>query len=280
MIFVFKIFTYSKSYGILNTHFYGELILMAEKSVSNARLVLRLLTSGYTVISGIFLTHACITMYLADAYSRESAASALSSCLIVLIPAVLFAVAGLIFEFITDSKIDDTPNRKDIKSILTRFASKKDITECDPELTSLIKKERKRRKIRTVSLSVLTAVSSAVFLAYSLNGNNFSADINTSVIGAMKLLIPCLIITFAFAVYTVYRNEKSIFNEIELLKKAPNGEMTENAEKCDGFYCREIVKVVLLIVGTGLFIYGYLSGGIEDVLTKAVNICTECIGLG
>ncbi len=263
------------------THtFYGELILMTEKSVSNARFVLRLLTSGYIVISGIFLTRACVMMYLADAYSRESAISAVSSFLIILIPAALFAVAGLIFEFITDSKIDDTPNRKDSKSILARFASKKDITECDPEISSLIKKERKRRKIRTISLSVLTAVSSAVFLAYSLNGNNFSVDINASVINAMKLLIPCSAITFAFAVYTVYRNEKSRINEIELLKKAPNGERTESAKKCDVFYCREIGKVVLLIVGIGLFIYGYLSGGIEDVLTKAVNICTECIGLG
>ncbi len=253
---------------------------MTEKSVSNARFVLRLLTSGYIVISGILLTRACIMMYLADAYSRESAISALSSILIVLIPAVLFAVAGLIFEFMTDSKIDDTPKRKDNKSILARIASKKDISKCRPELAYLINNERKHRKIRSISLTILAVVSTAVFLAYTLNGNNFSADINASVIDAMKLLVPCTIITFGFAVYTVYRNEKSIVEEIELLKKAPAGEKTEDTKKCDGFYCREIGKVLLLIVGIGLFIYGYFSGGIEDVLTKAVNICTECIGLG
>lgn len=259
---------------------HGELILMTEKSVSNARFILRILTSLYVVVSGVFMTRACIMMYLADAYSRESAVSAVSSSLIILIPAVLFAVAGLIFEFMTDSKIDDTPNRKDTKSILERFTAKKDIANCDPELASLIKNERKRRKIRTILLSVVTAVPTALILAYSLNGNNFSTDINASVIDAMKLIIPYSIITFAFAIYTVYRNEKSIVRETELLKKAPDGDKKEAVKKCDGYYCREVTKVVLLVVGIGLFIYGYLSGGIEDVLTKAVNICTECIGLG
>ena len=189
-------------------------------------------------------------------------------------------IAGLIFEFITDSKINDTPNRKDTKSILERFTAKKDVANCDPELASLIKNERKRRKIRTILLSAVTAVPTALILAYSLNGNNFSTDINASVIDAMKLIIPYSIITFVFAIYTVYRNEKSIVRETELLKKAPDGDKKEAVKKCDGYYCREVTKVVLLVVGIGLFIYGYLSGGIEDVLTKAVNICTECIGLG
>ncbi|MBQ9859332.1 MAG: thioredoxin [Clostridia bacterium] len=40
------------------------------------------------------------------------------------------------------------------------------------------------------------------------------------------------------------------------------------------------VRLALLAVGLFLLIYGFATGGIADVLTKAVNICTECIGLG
>ncbi|MBQ3229893.1 MAG: hypothetical protein IJB49_02620 [Clostridia bacterium] len=40
------------------------------------------------------------------------------------------------------------------------------------------------------------------------------------------------------------------------------------------------VRLSLLFVALAVRLFGYFSGGFNDVLTKAVNICTECIGLG
>ena len=40
------------------------------------------------------------------------------------------------------------------------------------------------------------------------------------------------------------------------------------------------VRLALLAVGIGIFVYGFFAGGTADVMTKAVNICTECVGLG
>ena len=40
------------------------------------------------------------------------------------------------------------------------------------------------------------------------------------------------------------------------------------------------VRSVLLLAAAVLIILGILNGGLRDVLVKAVNICTECIGLG
>ena len=40
------------------------------------------------------------------------------------------------------------------------------------------------------------------------------------------------------------------------------------------------VRLALLVVGIGIFAYGFFAGGTADVMTKAVNICTECVGLG
>ena len=53
-------------------------------------------------------------------------------------------------------------------------------------------------------------------------------------------------------------------------------------EKVDGIYDKtvNIVRFALLFIGVGILIYGYFAGGTADVLTKAINICTECIGLG
>ena len=40
------------------------------------------------------------------------------------------------------------------------------------------------------------------------------------------------------------------------------------------------LRLALLCVGIGVFVYGFFAGGTADVMTKAVNICTECVGLG
>lgn len=40
------------------------------------------------------------------------------------------------------------------------------------------------------------------------------------------------------------------------------------------------VRLALLGVGIAIFAYGFIAGGTADVMTKAVNICTECVGLG
>lgn len=41
-----------------------------------------------------------------------------------------------------------------------------------------------------------------------------------------------------------------------------------------------IIRLGLAMAGVALFVFGILNGGMADVLTKAINICTQCIGLG
>ena len=41
-----------------------------------------------------------------------------------------------------------------------------------------------------------------------------------------------------------------------------------------------IVKIALLVVAVIFIIAGIKNGSMEDTLIKAVNICTECVGLG
>jgi hypothetical protein len=39
-------------------------------------------------------------------------------------------------------------------------------------------------------------------------------------------------------------------------------------------------RLLLLALSAGLILHGILNGSMQDVFVKAVNICTECIGLG
>ena len=40
------------------------------------------------------------------------------------------------------------------------------------------------------------------------------------------------------------------------------------------------VRGAILAIAAALIVAGALNGGMRDVLVKAINICTECIGLG
>ena len=40
------------------------------------------------------------------------------------------------------------------------------------------------------------------------------------------------------------------------------------------------VRLLLLAVAVVFIVLGVMNGGLRDVLVKAINICTECIGLG
>ena len=39
-------------------------------------------------------------------------------------------------------------------------------------------------------------------------------------------------------------------------------------------------RLVVFCAAVALIVVGVLNGGVGDVLMKAINICTECIGLG
>ena len=41
-----------------------------------------------------------------------------------------------------------------------------------------------------------------------------------------------------------------------------------------------ILRGALYIAAAALIVCGIANGGMRDVLVKAINICTECIGLG
>ncbi len=40
------------------------------------------------------------------------------------------------------------------------------------------------------------------------------------------------------------------------------------------------LPIIIFLAAAGMCIYGAATGEAEAVLTKAVNICMECIGLG
>ena len=159
----------------------------------------------------------------------------------------------------------------------SRLLSKADMTYCGPQLKAAIEKESKKRSgVIAIGLTLLS-VCSAVFLVYAANGSHFSdTDVTGSMVSAMGVFFPCLAVPFAYGVFAVYFCKKSILAECELLKTVPKAaQPAPCAQKSLPW-----LRWVLLAVAVAIFLYGFFAGGTVDVLTKAVNICTECVGLG
>lgn len=249
-----------------------------------ARRIYNILHSISIIVAGVCLMAGCLSIYSSGdgAYSRQIVAETFSKISLPVYLCLILTVIGFVWDFLVPSKAEKDKKFKPYSHLLDRLIVKKDLSGCDEALLNTIYKERKSRKLHTVIRTIIICISGAVFLGYALNSNNYQTDINTSVIKAMWVLIPCLVIPFIYSVFTAYHNEKSLKNEIELIKKAPAKENTEEAE--DNISKSEkvvnVVRFALLFVGVGILIYGYFAGGTADVLTKAINICTECIGLG
>lgn len=247
-----------------------------------ARRIYNILHSISIVVAGICLMAGCLSIYSwgDGAYSRQIVGETFSKIALPVYLCLLLTVIGLIWDFITPSNAEKEKKFMPYTHILNRLTAKKDLTGCDEETLSAVYKERKSRKLHTTIRTIIICISIVVFLGYALNGDNYATDINASVIKAMWVLIPCMIIPFVYSIFTAYHNEKSLKKEIELIKKAPAKEKSEEKEVPKAEKAINIVRFALLFIGVGILLYGYFAGGTADVLTKAINICTECIGLG
>ena len=92
-------------------------------------------------------------------------------------------------------------------------------------------------------------------------------------------MLPCLAVPFGYGIYASSSNRKSLDRQWELVKRLPSVkacEDTQNRNEKNRF----ALLLGLTLVALLLIVVGRLMDGAADVLTKAINICTECVGLG
>ena len=258
---------------------------MTSNSIKRVHRIYSILLSIVIVIAGICLIVSCVDIYNSgkQPFSRESVANAFSKIAIPVYLCLFMTIIGFILDFILPSLSAKSPSSVSQSMLLENLQKKRDDSQCGPDVSTAINIERKKRRLHSASRLVVLAIASIVFLVYATNENNFhQSDINGSMIKAMYILVPCLLVSFVYSMYTVIANEKSMTAEIELLRKLPVKETTTTAESetCSCDKKLAVIKVAFLLIGIGFLIYGFVAGGTRDVLTKAVNICTECIGLG
>lgn len=248
------------------------------------RTVYRVLTSVSTVVAGICLAGACLGIYRSGGdqiFTPEKVAAAFSDISLSVYICLALVVGGFILDLILPEEKEKRSIAKQYPLILQRLHEKADLSQCEPKLHAAIRAEQNKRKLHLwISLGLLLE-GSIVFLCYALNGSHFhQSQINESMIRAMYWLLPCMAVPFGYGVFAALYSSKSIQKEIELVKLAPKAVGKPETGAAQKKSIVPYLRWGLLAIGIIIFTYGYYAGGTADVLTKAINICTECVGLG
>ena len=240
--------------------------------------------STMLAISGICLCIACVGIYLSGKhpFSPEAVAGAFRTIAVPVYLCLALVIGGFLLERFCPGEKKKTIAKQEAM-LLMALQAKLDEAACTPEILAAITARRQQRsRIKSIGLALLI-LCSAVFLSYGLNPANFhQSEINTSMLRAMVLFFPCLVIPFAYGIFAAYAEKKSIRQEIELIRQA----LSEGARaQTPAVAPRQrsgllYVRLAILCVGIAILVYGFFAGGTADVMTKAINICTECVGLG
>ena len=149
---------------------------------------------------------------------------------------------------------------------------------------SEINKEKKKIKIVKIVNIVVLGICSIMSLGYLLNVKHFDStgDLTKQAIQMGIHLLPWVIISFGFMIFTALYEEVISKKLIELVKQVikNNGKKDLVKQESKKSLAINITRGVLLTFSVVLIVVGIFDGSAADVLQKAINICTECIGLG
>ena len=257
---------------------------MKNNYTGRIRHILGILLAISIIVAGICLITACIGIYQTGdhPFSREIVAAAFSKIAIPVYLCLALAVVAFLVNLLLPHSEKKRAAFKNDAMTLKRLHAKTDLNLCSQDLRDAVSAQQRSRKWLFYITGALLIVGTVIFLWYALNGENFhKSQINASMIRAMWVLIPCLTPGFICAVIAAYRNRASIRKEIELLKQA-GSDATRQPEpspvpRKDH---SKLLRLTLAVIAVGFLVFGFCTGGTADVLTKAINICTECVGLG
>lgn len=208
-------------------------------------------------------------------YSREIAADRLGAIAPALLGYVVLAAAGLVLEAAAGEKGRRLPSPFLAEDRLR--ALRRRVTETPAEA------ERERRRRRSIRLIAAGVVLACIVLggAYLLDGGNFASLDLEAVVGRMVLHVaPWAVVGLIAAGAAAVLCGRSVERETDILKAAPQQKPASGQTGGEEKPWVPILRAALYGGAAVLVVLGVRNGGMWDVLVKAVNICTECIGLG
>lgn len=256
---------------------------MTQKNTKRIRIIWGILSSGLIVIAGICLMAACLGIYLSGdkPFSREAVAQAFTPIAVPVYLSIAAILLGFLMHLLLPAEHKKTfPIRQDAL-ILKRLQAGTDPSALSPEAADRILLLQRRRSLYRIITAALLTLGSLCFVLFLLLADRFpAAGINEAMARNVSMLFACLGLPFCWSIFAVYQQKAAIRAEIDILKKAGVKPVNTKAQTASKDTALNAARIVIACAAVGILLYGFFAGGMADVLTKAVNICTECVGLG
>ena len=260
---------------------------MSKKAVEYIRIIYSIALSLMLIVTGILLMIACVNIYQIGSrpFTPENISREFAQISIPVWITVAMTVLGLILTLVFPAERSTPKAIKDKKITLARLQQKVNMNACDENTRALLQKEQRLCKILRVAAIAIVCVAAIPAVIYAFNFNHFTADYNASVISACLWILPCTFVGMGVAVAFMYLENASVERQIGYVKSALIQSKGVSPDVCAAEHHRHPkllmgIRIALLVAAVALIIAGVLNGGMADVLSKATNICTECIGLG
>ncbi len=269
-----------------------------EKNIRVIRLIYAITLSISLALFAFLLCVSCMEIYRSgeSPFTPASVAAAWRPIAPFAYAVILWVIVGF---FLIPTKSGQASRLRGAVSVshtLKILSAKLDTSACTEETRKKIRFERILRTAVTVMIAVAFAIGGCVALLFSFNADRFPADDpNGEVLRGALTVLCCLALPFVWAVTALFINQSSRQRELDTVKAAlretagkPKGTVVEAPKTCSvcTFFQNNrgriltIVRVVVLVIGAALLIFGISNGGARDVVQKAIKICRECIGLG
>ena len=265
---------------------------MTEKSVQNLRRIYGICLSILSVVvAALFIVQILAIFRSEEGYTVELISKKFSQIAIPFWLWLVSIVGGGVITYKFPEEEEKPKAFVDMKITLKRLQSR--IPQDVEGLREVNETANKRKMFWLVSVGVCV-VSTVVSLVYLLNMGytaKFDTEFFQSHVEAEKLIMiaPWVLVALGVCagalIYQGYCLKKELAKVKIVFADCAKAKMLikPQEEKKKREMSPKLVMAVragLAVVGVVLFIVGIFNGGMADVLTKAINICTQCIGLG
>lgn len=268
-----------------------------EKS-AKIRLIYSIFLGVFTVAVGIAIICVAADIYYTGKdtgviYSRAIVGERLTALAIPLIFLIAAIILGAVFP-LYKVKAARTP-----ESTLDKLKSRiPQSGEGDgEEFTAAQNAYKKASIIRLVAWLVALAAALAgaiATLCYLVDTAQFSGkDVTGEIFNLVKNILPWLCVAFPATIGATVTSGIFATKQVAAAKTMiKNGDKETVAQKAEPKFLTVIKSIIakpaftwvvrgcVFVLAVVFIILGIVNGGANDVLVKAVNICTECIGLG
>lgn len=249
-----------------------------------------ILSTLIVLCGGLLIGQALAIFYsgggVQGAYTREIVGQKLLQISAPLIITVLSVIAAYVLYRLYPLKEARSKNspRYTLKRLESRAIVDRESAEYAP-----IARIKLIKHILWVLCALIIAVVSICLIVYLVNTANYDkTDVNGTMWSAFVHCFPWIAASFAVCIGvdiwagTQVKTQLGFYKK-QQISKTPVERRCPTA-KVEGFFNSKTyvltVRIVLFVLAVAFIIWGSLIGGARDVLQKAINICTECIGLG